>query len=189
MLDFDDLLLLWRAAALDDRLGPRLASSCDHILVDEYQDVNGLQVDILRALRRADERITIVGDDAQAVYSFRAAEPRHILDFEQTFAGARTVILSTNYRSSQEILDVANSVAAEAPEGFSAVLHAANARAGMRPISSDAPMRIPRFRRSASRYLPTERKASPSKSKQCWCAPRTTRICSNLSLGVDEYRM
>ena len=109
MLDFDDLLLLWRAAALDDRLGLRLASSFDHILVDEYQDVNGLQVDILRALRRTDERITIVGDDAQAVYSFRAAEPRHILDFEQLFPGARTVILSTNYRSSQQILDVANS--------------------------------------------------------------------------------
>ena len=133
MLDFDDLLLLWRAAALDDRLGPRLAGSFDHILVDEYQDVNGLQVDILKALRRTDERITIVGDDAQAVYSFRAAEPRHILDFEQVFPGARTVILSTNYRSSQQILDVANSVAAEAPEGFSAVLHAANAQAGMRP--------------------------------------------------------
>jgi DNA helicase-2/ATP-dependent DNA helicase PcrA len=64
MLDFDDLLLLWRAAARDDQLGPRLASSFDHILVDEYQDVNGLQVDILRALRRTDERITIVGDDA-----------------------------------------------------------------------------------------------------------------------------
>ncbi len=133
MLDFDDLLLLWRAAALDDRLGHRLASSFDHILVDEYQDVNGLQVDILRALRRADERITIVGDDAQAVYSFRAAEPRHILDFEDIFPGARTVVLNTNYRSDQQILDVANVVAAEAPEGFSAVLHAASDRAGLRP--------------------------------------------------------
>ncbi len=133
MLDFDDLLLLWRAAALHDRLGPRLASSFDHILVDEYQDVNGLQVDILKALRMTDERITIVGDDAQAVYSFRAAEPSHILDFAQVFPGARTVILSTNYRSSQQILDVANAVAAEAPFGFSAVLHAANAHAGMRP--------------------------------------------------------
>ena len=123
----------WRAAALDDRLGPRLGSSFDHLLVDEYQDVNGLQVDILKALRRTDERITIVGDDAQAVYSFRAAQPRHILDFEQIFPGARTVVLNTNYRSGQQILDLANSVAAEAPEGFSAVLRAANGQAGMRP--------------------------------------------------------
>lgn len=133
MLDFDDLLLLWRVAACDERLGERLAGSFDHILVDEYQDVNGLQVDILKALRRTDERITIVGDDAQAVYSFRAAEPRHILEFEQLFPRARTVVLSTNYRSGQEILDVANAVAAEAPEGFSAVLHAANVRPGPRP--------------------------------------------------------
>jgi DNA helicase-2/ATP-dependent DNA helicase PcrA len=133
MVDFDDLLLLWRAAALDNRLGPRLAGSFDHVLVDEYQDVNGLQVDILKALRQTDERITIVGDDAQAVYSFRAAEPRHILNFEQDFSGARTVILDTNYRSSQQILDVANAVAADAPEGFSVVLHAADARVGRRP--------------------------------------------------------
>src|SRR5579863_8359984 len=130
MLDFDDLLLLWRAAVLDDRLGPRLAGSLDHVLVDEYQDVNGLQVDILKALRRTDERITIVGDDAQAVYSFRAAEPRHILDFEQIFPGARTVVLCTNYRSGQQILDLANAIGAEAPEGFSAVLQAARATAG-----------------------------------------------------------
>jgi DNA helicase-2/ATP-dependent DNA helicase PcrA len=69
----------------------------------------------------------------QAVYSFRAAEPRHILDFEQVFPGARTVVLNTNYRSGQQILDVANGVAAEAQEGFSAVLRAANGQAGMRP--------------------------------------------------------
>ena len=56
-------------------------------------------MDIFQALRRTDERITIVGDDAQAVYSFRAAEPRHILDFELAFPGARTVVLDTNYRS------------------------------------------------------------------------------------------
>ena len=133
MLDFDDLLLLWRAAVVDDRLGPRIAGSFDHVLVDEYQDVNGLQVDVLKALRRNDPRLTIVGDDAQAVYSFRAAEPRHILEFERVFPGARTVILTTNYRSSQQILDVANAVGAEAPEGFSAVLHAARQDTGAPP--------------------------------------------------------
>jgi DNA helicase-2/ATP-dependent DNA helicase PcrA len=133
MLDFDDLLLLWRAAVLDDRLGPRLAGSFDHVLVDEYQDVNGLQVDVLKALRKNDNRLTIVGDDAQAIYSFRAAEPRHILDFEQVFPGSRTVVLCTNYRSGQRILDVANAVGAEAPEGFSAVLCAASSDPGMRP--------------------------------------------------------
>jgi DNA helicase-2/ATP-dependent DNA helicase PcrA len=133
MLDFDDLLLLWRSAVLDDHLGPRLAGALDHVLVDEYQDVNGLQVDVLRALRRSDPRITVVGDDAQAVYSFRAAEPRHILDFEQVFPGARTIVLNVNYRSSQQILDVANAIGAEAKEGFSAVLSAACRDRGTSP--------------------------------------------------------
>jgi DNA helicase-2/ATP-dependent DNA helicase PcrA len=133
LVDLDDLLLLWRAAVQDDKLGPRLASSFDHVLVDEYQDVNALQVDVLSALRRDDSRITAVGDDAQALYSFRAAEPRHILDFDLVFPGATTVVLETNYRSSQEILNVANAVGADASVGFSAVLQAARANPGPRP--------------------------------------------------------
>ncbi len=133
LVDLDDLLLFWRAAVQDDRLGPRLAGSLDHVLVDEYQDVNELQVDILTGLRRADPRITVVGDDAQALYSFRAAEPRHILEFDRVFPGATTVILETNYRSSQQILDVANAVGADATVGFSAVLEAARRAPGVGP--------------------------------------------------------
>jgi DNA helicase II / ATP-dependent DNA helicase PcrA len=133
LVDLDDLLLLWRAAVQDDRLGPRLAGSFDHVLVDEYQDVNSLQVDVLSALRRDDPRITAVGDDAQALYSFRAADPRHILDFELVFPGATTVVLDTNYRSSQQILNVANAVGADATVGFSTVLRAARATVGTRP--------------------------------------------------------
>ncbi|MGA7987874.1 MAG: ATP-dependent helicase [Candidatus Dormiibacterota bacterium] len=133
LVDLDDLLLLWRAAVQDDRLGPRLAGAYDHVLVDEYQDVNDLQVDVLGGLRRGDPRITVVGDDAQALYSFRAAEPRHILEFETAFPGATTVVLETNYRSSQQILAVANAVGAEATVGFSAVLRAARNVAGATP--------------------------------------------------------
>ncbi|MFZ0178831.1 MAG: ATP-dependent helicase [Candidatus Dormiibacterota bacterium] len=133
LVDLDDLLLFWRAAVQDDRLGPRLAGALDHVLVDEYQDVNELQVDILTGLRRADPRITVVGDDAQALYSFRAAEPRHILEFDRVFPGSTTVILETNYRSSQQILDVANAVGADATIGFSAVLHAARTAPGAGP--------------------------------------------------------
>jgi DNA helicase-2/ATP-dependent DNA helicase PcrA len=133
LIDLDDLLLFWRAAVQDDRLGPRLAGAVDHVLVDEYQDVNELQVDILSGLRRADPRITVVGDDAQALYSFRAAEPRHILEFDRVFPGSTTVMLETNYRSSQRILDVANAVGADATTGFSAVLQAARATPGAGP--------------------------------------------------------
>ena len=126
VLDFDDLLLYWRAAALDDVAGRRLRAGLDHVLVDEYQDVNALQVDILRALRRDDPRLTVVGDDAQAVYGFRGADARHLLDVPVVFPGTATVVLNRNYRSAQPLLDAANAAAADAPEGFSAVLRAAS---------------------------------------------------------------
>jgi DNA helicase-2/ATP-dependent DNA helicase PcrA len=132
LVDFDDLLLYWRAAAADDRLGPLLTAEIDHICVDEYQDVNALQVDILRALRSRDPRLTVVGDDSQAVYGFRGASPRHLLDIEATFPAIATILLERNYRSVQPILDVANAVGAEAPEGFMARLRA-EAPAGERP--------------------------------------------------------
>lgn len=124
LLDFDDLLLFHRAALLDDSVGPRLAGAFDHVLVDEYQDVNSLQVDVLCALRRVDRRITVVGDDAQAIYGFRAASPRHLLEFTSVFPDAETIELHRNYRSSQPICDVANAVAADAPHGFCARLRA-----------------------------------------------------------------
>ena len=133
VLDFDDLLLYWRAAVLDDVAGPRLRRGLDHVLVDEYQDVNALQVDILAALRAEDHRLTVVGDDAQAVYGFRGADARHILDVPVVFPGATTIVLERNYRSGQPILDVANAVADDAPEGFTAVLRAAAAAGVVAP--------------------------------------------------------
>ena len=118
VLDFDDLLLYWRAAVTDDRLGPRLASDYDHVLVDEYQDVNAVQVDIVRALRVDDPRVSVVGDDAQAVHGFRAASAQHLLDFPKHFPGSRVVTLVRNYRSTQQILDAANVVASRFTERF-----------------------------------------------------------------------
>ncbi len=122
LLDFDDLLLFWRAAAQDDAVGQQLGAAYDHILVDEFQDVNLLQLDVLTGLRRTDSRVTIVGDDAQAIYGFRGATARFLLDAERYFDGLTTVTLDVNYRSSAAILDVANALAAEAPEGFNSVL-------------------------------------------------------------------
>lgn len=119
LLDFDDLLLYWRAAMRHPQIGPRVAGLFEHVLVDEYQDVNGLQVDVLQALVGNERALTVVGDDAQAIYSFRASSPRHILDFERDFEGAVTLPLTSNYRSKQSILAVANSLADCAPSGFS----------------------------------------------------------------------
>jgi len=118
VIDLDDLLLYWRALASDEVLGPRIADAFDHVLVDEYQDVNGLQVQIVRGLRGGRPGLTVVGDDFQAIYGFRAASARHILDFPEQFPGTHTVTLERNYRSTAPILAVANAVSAQDRLGF-----------------------------------------------------------------------
>jgi DNA helicase-2/ATP-dependent DNA helicase PcrA len=118
VIDLDDLLLYWRALASDDVLGPHMAGAFDHVLVDEYQDVNGLQVEIVRGLRHARPGLTVVGDDFQAIYGFRAASARHILDFPEQFPGTHTITLERNYRSTAPILSVANAVSEQDRLGF-----------------------------------------------------------------------
>jgi len=78
--------------------------------VDEYQDTNALQGEILIAMRQRIRNIMVVGDDAQSIYSFRAATVRNILDFPKQFAGAEAVTLEQNYRSTEPILDASNAV-------------------------------------------------------------------------------
>jgi DNA helicase-2/ATP-dependent DNA helicase PcrA len=118
VLDLDDLLLYWRALAADEAIGPEIDGMFDHVLIDEYQDVNGLQVDIVRSLRRQCRQVTAVGDDFQAIYGWRAASVEHILEFPTHFPDAEVITLDRNYRSSQPILDVANGLAAQASRGF-----------------------------------------------------------------------
>ncbi len=118
VLDLEDLLLYWRAAVRDPTVGPVLAGQFDHVLVDEYQDTDLVQGDILRALGAHGLGVTVVGDDAQAIYSFRSATVRNILDFPEQFPGTTTVALEQNYRSTTPILALANAVIAEATEGF-----------------------------------------------------------------------
>ncbi len=132
VLDLDDLLLYWRALARDDVIGPRVASAFDHVLVDEYQDVNGLQVDLVRGLAAFGPEITAVGDDFQAIYGFRSASAAHILDFPEHFPGTRVVTLERNYRSTQPVLDAANALAAHAVRAFPKRL-AAQREGGTRP--------------------------------------------------------
>src|SRR5262249_1282216 len=132
VLDLDDLLLYWRALARDDVIGPRVASAFDHVLVDEYQDVNGLQVDLVRGLAAFGPEITAVGDDFQAIYGFRSASAAHILDFPEPFPGTRVVTLERNYRSTQPVLDAANELAAQAVRAFPKRL-SAQREGGARP--------------------------------------------------------
>lgn len=119
VLDYDDLLLWWAQMCAEPAIADHLASRFDHILVDEYQDTNRLQASILLALKPDGRGLTVVGDDAQSIYSFRAAEVRNILDFPGHFAEpARVVTLDRNYRSTDAILDAANAVIGAAPERF-----------------------------------------------------------------------
>jgi DNA helicase-2/ATP-dependent DNA helicase PcrA len=108
-LDYDDLLLYWHAMLGDERLAREIGAGFDHILVDEYQDTNMLQAEILRRLRPDGRGLTVVGDDAQAIYSFRAATIDNIRGFAARY-GAETITLAENYRSTQPILDAANAL-------------------------------------------------------------------------------
>src|SRR5207248_6777284 len=108
-LDYDDLLLYWHAMLADERLAREIGADFDHLLVDEYQDTNVLQAEILRRLRPDGKGLTVVGDDAQAIYSFRAATVGNIRGFAAAFSSA-VVSLEENYRSTQFILDAANAL-------------------------------------------------------------------------------
>jgi DNA helicase-2/ATP-dependent DNA helicase PcrA len=119
VLDLDDLLLYWHAMMSEDRIAKSVSAHFDHVLVDEYQDTNKLQGDILNALRPDGQGVTVVGDDAQAIYSFRAAAVENILGFPDRFRPkAEVVTLAQNFRSSQSILDAANALMADAPRQY-----------------------------------------------------------------------
>jgi DNA helicase II / ATP-dependent DNA helicase PcrA len=124
VLDFDDLLLYWFHLMQEPALARQVGAAFDHVLVDEYQDTNVLQESILRALVPDGRNLTVVGDDAQAIYSFRAATVENILGFPDRFERpARVVALERNYRSTQPLLDAANAVIALAPRRFTKNLY------------------------------------------------------------------
>ena len=108
LLDFDDLLLLWQAALADPAAGPVLRGMFDAVLVDEYQDVNAVQASIVRLLQPDGKQLTCVGDDAQAIYGFRGADPAHLRLLTADYSGLDIVRLDRNYRSRQGVLDLAN---------------------------------------------------------------------------------
>src|SRR6476646_7074422 len=119
LVDYDDLLLFW-ALLLEasPELGKKISGLYDYILVDEYQDTNVLQARILGGMCQAHRNITVVGDDAQSIYSFRGANFRNILDFPKQFQGATAVALEQNYRSTQPILTVTNALISRAAARF-----------------------------------------------------------------------
>lgn len=132
VLDYDDLLLYWLHLLSQDGTARRLGSLFDHILVDEYQDTNRIQSKILRGMRRFNRNITVVGDDSQSIYGFRAATVRNILDFPKEFPGTKVLYLEENYRSLPPILEATNRLIALSTERYVKTLRPTR-RGGARP--------------------------------------------------------
>ena len=133
VLDFDDLLLYWAAMMGVPALAEEVGARFDHVLVDEYQDTNRLQGSILRALKPDGRGVTVVGDDAQSIYGFRAATVRNILEFPRQYdPPAEVITLEHNYRSTAPILDASNAVIALAKERYAKNL-VADRSGGERP--------------------------------------------------------
>jgi len=137
VLDYDDLLLCWYHLMTDASLARRVGGLFDHVLVDEYQDTNSLQADILRLMKPDGRGVTVVGDDAQAIYSFRAARVQNILAFPAQYdPPAAVVTIEQNYRSTAAILDAANAVIELATARYAKRLFSARAggASGDRPV-------------------------------------------------------
>jgi DNA helicase-2/ATP-dependent DNA helicase PcrA len=128
VLDYDDLLLWWWHAMSSPELAAAIRGRFDHVLVDEYQDTNALQAEIVVALAPSGKGVTAVGDDAQAIYSFRAATVHNILDFPRAFATPGCVVpLEENYRSTVPILAASNAVIERAPQRYAKQLRSQRA--------------------------------------------------------------
>ena len=133
VLDYDDLLFYWYQLLTDDGMAREIGGRFDHVLVDEYQDTNTVQAEILLGLRRFNKNIMVVGDDAQSIYSFRAANVRNILDFPKTFPGTTVITLEQNYRSVEPILETTNRLISHARERYTKDLWS-NRKEGQRPF-------------------------------------------------------
>lgn len=119
VLDYDDLLLYIKLLLENnDGLRKRLSNEYKYIMVDEYQDTNTLQADVIRLLASEHNNIMAVGDDAQSIYSFRGANYRNILDFPRLFENTKIIKLEQNYRSTQNILKLANEIISKAKEKY-----------------------------------------------------------------------
>ncbi|MGH6884524.1 MAG: ATP-dependent helicase [Geminicoccales bacterium] len=139
VLDYDDLLLWWARMMAHASIAEDVALRFDFVLVDEYQDTNALQAEILLKLKPDGRGLTVVGDDAQSIYGFRAATVRNIRGFPRAFEPPAAVLpLEQNYRSTQLILDAANALMRLAPEGFTKSLFSAR-RSPQKPVFATVP--------------------------------------------------
>ena len=133
-MDFDDLLVNGlKMLKKDDRVRDLLQNHFLHVLVDEYQDTNGIQAEFADMIAEKHRNIMAVGDDFQCIYTWRGAQITNILEFPGRWQGCRVVKLETNYRSTPGILEVANVVMRDAPGQFEKILRPSRAPNGAKP--------------------------------------------------------
>jgi DNA helicase II / ATP-dependent DNA helicase PcrA len=184
VLDYDDLLLYWAQTLSDPGLADEIGDRFDHVLVDEYQDTNRLQAAIILALKPGGRGLTVVGDDAQSIYSFRAANVRNILDFPAQFSPAAEIItLERNYRSTQAILAAANGVIGLAAERFTKNLWT-DRNPGARPRLVSVRDEADQARYIVERVL--ENRESGSTLKQQAVLFRTSHHCGPLEVELTR---
>jgi DNA helicase-2/ATP-dependent DNA helicase PcrA len=119
LVDYDDLLIYLREFLFNGGLAAKaFTSEIKFIMVDEYQDTNHLQAEIVKGLAQYNRNVMVVGDDSQAIYSFRGADFKNIMEFPKLFPEAKIIKLEENYRSYQSILDFANRINHTALEKF-----------------------------------------------------------------------
>jgi len=132
-VDYDDLLVYLKVILEIDAVRERRSSRYRYIMVDEFQDTNGVQADIVRLLAQKNGNVMVVGDDAQSIYGFRGANHLNILEFPKKFAGCKVIKLQANYRSTQSILDVGNAVLTNMNHKFEKRLVSAMGNTGEKP--------------------------------------------------------
>lgn len=165
VLDYDDLLLCWAEMMESDEIAREIGRRFDHVLVDEYQDTNRLQAKILRLLKPTGQGLMVVGDDAQSIYSFRAATVRNILDFPKQFPHhARRITLEQNYRSTQPILEACNAVIGLAAERFTKNLWS-NRQSKQKPFLTTVLDEAAQARHVADQVLKAYEEGVPLKSQ------------------------
>ena len=165
VLDYDDLLLYWAEMMRDDDLAAEIGGRFDHILVDEYQDTNRLQSKILLRLKPEGRGLMVVGDDAQSIYSFRAATVRNILDFPSQFRPAADIVtLEQNYRSTQPILDACNRVISFAKERYTKNLRS-DRRSKQKPFLTTVADEAAQARFVAQQILDSREAGTPLKNQ------------------------
>src|SRR5215510_2472466 len=165
VLDYDDLLLYWAEMMRDDDLAAEIGGRFDHILVDEYQDTNRLQSKILLRLKPEGRGLMVVGDDAQSIYSFRAATVRNILDFPSQFRPTADIVtLEQNYRSTQPILDACNRVIRFAKERYTKNLRS-DRRSKQKPFLTTVTDEAAQARFVAQQILDSREAGTPLKNQ------------------------